>query len=113
MIENYMEYDPAPFKRTKSRLSMSELTTISIQELVKDTGFRFRAANSPIFFISEIKMCDIVEMYSNVSAGYWMPAVVYKIPYRRARAWPSASREQRYLAYNAGSYFGSRPSPSL
>ena len=27
--------------------------------------------------------------------------VVYKIPYRRARAWPrpSASREQRYLAY--------------
>ena len=26
--------------------------------------------------------------------------VVYKIPYRRARAWPSASREQRYLAYN-------------
>ena len=27
---------------------------------------------------------------------------VYKIPYRRARAWPSASREQRYLAYNVG-----------
>ena len=32
--------------------------------------------------------------------------IVYKIPYRRARAWPSgcirpsASREQRYLAYN-------------
>ena len=25
--------------------------------------------------------------------------VVYKIPYRRARALPSASREQRYLAY--------------
>ena len=39
-----------------------------------------------------------------------MQGVVYKIPYRRARAWPSgcsafrpsASREQRYLAYNAG-----------
>ena len=28
--------------------------------------------------------------------------VVYKIPYRRARAWPSASREQRYLAYKGG-----------
>ena len=28
--------------------------------------------------------------------------VVYKIPYRRARAWPSASREQRYLAYKMG-----------
>ena len=35
---------------------------------------------------------------------------VYKIPYRRARAWPSgciafrpsASREQRYLAYKGG-----------
>ena len=27
--------------------------------------------------------------------------VVYKIPCRRARAWPSASREQRYLAYKA------------
>ena len=26
---------------------------------------------------------------------------VYKIPYRRARALPSASREQRYLAYKA------------
>ena len=26
-------------------------------------------------------------------------SLVYKIPYRRARAWPSASREQRYLAY--------------
>ena len=25
--------------------------------------------------------------------------IVYKIPYRRARAWPSASREQRYIAY--------------
>ena len=31
--------------------------------------------------------------------------LVYKIPYRRARAWPSASREQRYLAYK--NYTGS------
>ena len=38
--------------------------------------------------------------------------VVYKIPYRRARAWPSASREQRpsasreqrYLAYKVSGY---------
>ena len=30
--------------------------------------------------------------------------LVYKIPYRRARARPSASREQRYLAYNAKSF---------
>ena len=35
-------------------------------------------------------------------------ALVYKIPYRRARAWPrpSASREQRYLAYNARTVSG-------
>ena len=30
--------------------------------------------------------------------------IVYKIPYRRARAWPSASREQRYLAYKISGY---------
>ena len=42
--------------------------------------------------------------------------VVYKIPYRRARTWPSvaraspsASREQRYLAYKVACYSGSWP----
>ena len=36
-----------------------------------------------------------------------MQVLVYKIPYRRARLAfrPSASREQMYLAYNAGSCF--------
>ena len=39
--------------------------------------------------------------------------LVYKIPYRRARAWPSgfrpsASREQRYLAYNRSAIFLNR-----
>ena len=33
------------------------------------------------------------------SKGILHTSLVYKIPYRRARAWPSASREQRYLAY--------------
>ena len=52
VIENDMGYDLAPFKRTKPRLSKSELSNISIEELskVKDTGFRSRAANSPPFY---------------------------------------------------------------
>ena len=69
-----MEYDPASSKRTKSRLSKSELATISIEELAKDTGFRSRAANSPLFYHLGDEMCDIVEMYRNRSAGYWTPA---------------------------------------
>ena len=41
---------------------------------------------------------------------YTIIRLVYKIPYRRARAWPSgfrpsASREQRYLAYNNSTRF--------
>ena len=48
---------PAPFRRTKSRLSMSEL--ISIEEVIKDTGFRYRASNSPLFYHLGDKMCDI------------------------------------------------------
>ena len=42
--------------------------------------------------------------------GSWHYILVYKIPYRRARAWPSgcrlpsASREQRYLAYKLYSF---------
>ena len=34
-IENDMDYDPAPFKITKPRLSKSELTTFSFEELSK------------------------------------------------------------------------------
>ena len=39
-----------------------------------------------------------------MSLSYWFSHacvhVVYKIPYRRARVWPSGcAREQRYLAY--------------
>ena len=42
------------------------------------------------------------EIFRNQESG---PKIVYKIPYRRARAWPSGclkaecAREQRYLAY--------------
>ena len=68
-----MEYDPTPFKRTKPRLSKSELTTISIEKLAQDTGFRSRAVNSPLFYYLGDKK-DIVEMYRNGSAGYWTPA---------------------------------------
>ena len=55
-------------------LSPSREQSLGIEELVKDNGFRSRAANSPLFYHLGDKMCDIVEMYRNGSAGYWMPA---------------------------------------
>ena len=73
-IENDMKYDPAPFKKTKPCLSKSELITISIEELAKDTRFRSRAANSLLFYHLGNKVCEIVEMHSNRSAGHWTPA---------------------------------------
>lgn len=73
-IEEDMDYDPAPFKRTKLRLSKKALTTINIGDLAKDTGFRARAANSPLFYHLGDEMTDIVEMYRNGATGYWKPA---------------------------------------
>ena len=64
-IVNDMEDDSASSKITKSRISKSELATISIEEQL----------TSHYFIISEINMCDFVEMYyKNGSAGYWTPA---------------------------------------
>ena len=55
-----------------------------------------------IFAICAFSFCQIP---ANLNLGSRI-VVVYKIPYRRARAWPrpSASREQRYLAYKDRRY---------
>ena len=43
----------------------------------------------------------IINCFDHVTWPYEAASlIVYKIPYRRARAWPSASREQMYHAYN-------------
>ena len=59
-IADDIEYDPVPFKRTKPRLFKSELTTISIEELAKDTRFRSRAANSLLFYHFGDKVCECI-----------------------------------------------------
>ena len=74
-----------------------------------------------IFGLHEIYLCsrDALDLKAaavgqarRATTGYLVCNIVYKIPYRRARAWPSgciafrpsALREQRYLAYNIQPY---------
>ena len=46
-------------------------------------------------------MLRVINCFDHVTWPYKATSlIVYNIPYRRARAWPSASREQMYLAYN-------------
>ena len=54
-IENDMDYDPAPFKRTKPRLSKSELTTFSFEELSKTLDSDLEQLTLHFFITSEMK----------------------------------------------------------
>ena len=72
-LEENMPYVPATFKRTKPRYSITELASLKIDDLAKDTGFRARAANSPLFHHLGEERSQILPYYQNGSYEYWKP----------------------------------------
>ena len=58
--------------------------------------------SSTTYWLAFLNLLTSLKDGTAVFGVSWAAVIlVYKIPYRRARAWPSASREQRYLAYNS------------
>ena len=70
-IEDEYDYVSAPFKRFKKHFQVPELKTLSINSYKDDSGFRARAANSPLFHHLGDDTKDIVEMYRNHAVSYW------------------------------------------
>ena len=70
-LEQGMNYELVPFKRLKNKYSKQQLTEFSISSstLAADSGFRFRAANSPLFHYLGISLEDIASLYKRADCS--------------------------------------------
>ena len=78
-LEQGMNYEPVPFKRLKNKYSKQQLTEFSISTLAADSGFRFRAANSPLFHYLGGSLEDIASLYKRADSSRWQ-GIVKLIP---------------------------------
>ena len=70
-VEQGMNYEPVPFKRLKSKYSKKQLTEFSTATLATESGFRFRAANIPLFHYLGGSLEDNASLYKKADSSRW------------------------------------------
>ena len=70
-LKQGMNYEPAPFKRLQNKPYKQQLTKFSIATLATESGFKFLAANSPLFdYLGDI-LEDIGSLYKRADSSRW------------------------------------------
>ena len=70
-LKQGMNYEPAPFKRLQNKLYKEQLKKFSIATLATESGFRFLAANSPLFHYLGGILEDIASLYKRTDSSRW------------------------------------------
>ncbi len=70
-VEKDREYEAASFKRVQKNLGKEELQNLTINDLAKDTNFRNRVANSPIYHHLRATLPEALQIYRNWEVDRW------------------------------------------
>ena len=70
-LKQGMSYEPAPFKRLQNKHYKEQPTKFSIATLATESGFRFLAANSPLFHYLGGILEDIASLYKRTDSSRW------------------------------------------